>query len=170
VEYVESVAIIELLEELHPAPPLFPAEPHGRARVRMLVEIVNSGIQPLQNSGVVAHLEEVLRHAGAGDPRAGTRAWLRHFVDRGIGAFERAMETNARAGVDGPYAYGASPSAADVYLVPQVAAARRFGVPIEPYPRVRAAFEAASQLDAFKKAAPENQIDADVADAMKSAR
>ncbi len=54
--YFESVAIIELLEERHPTPRLFPADVHGRARVRALVEIVNSAIQPLHNRGVLKHL------------------------------------------------------------------------------------------------------------------
>jgi maleylacetoacetate isomerase len=169
VPYVESVAIIEMLEELHPAPPLYPKDAHGRARVRALVEIVNSGIQPLQNSGVLAHLGEVL-----GVPvslsKGPIRAWMHHWIERGLGSLERAMETNEREGVDGPYAYGAAPTAADVYLVPQVLAAKRLGVAIEPCARVLRAFEAASRLDAFRKAAPENQIDADVADAVKSAR
>ncbi len=168
--YVESVAIIELLEDLHPAPPLFPRDPHGRARVRSLVEIVNSGIQPLQNTGVLGHLAGVLGASPSPAADGPIRAWLHHWLDRGLGSLERAMEANARAGAVGPYAYGEVATAADVYLVPQVVAAKRFGVALERYPRVHAAFEAASQLEAFRKAAPENQIDADRPDAVKSAR
>jgi maleylpyruvate isomerase len=170
VPYVESVAIIEMLEELHPVPPLYPKGAHERGRVRALVEIVNSGIQPLQNSGVLAHLGEILGAPVSLSEPGPIRAWLQHWIDRGLGSLERAMETNAREGVDGPYAYGAQPTAADVYLVPQLLAAKRAGVAIEPYARVARAFEAASRLDAFQKAAPENQIDADRADAMKRAR
>ncbi len=155
VPYVESVAIVELLEETFPAPALYPPDAHGRARVRALVEIVNSGIQPLQNTAVRA---EAARAMG-GD--AAATAFSNHFIARGLAAFERAMEAHAREGVTGPYAYGAAPTAADVFLVPQVAAAKRFGVPVEPHPRVSAAYEAASRLDAFRKAAPENQVDAD---------
>ena len=58
--YIESVAIIELLEELVPEPALYPKAAHDRARVRALVEMINSGVQPLQNSGVLAHLETVV--------------------------------------------------------------------------------------------------------------
>ena len=176
VPYVESVAIIELLEDLFPAPALFPADPHGRARVRTLVEIVNSGIQPLQNSGVIAHLATVTGSGPMADPVPGASApgvvgaWLHHFIDRGLGALERAMDANAREGVDGPYAFGAAPTAADVYLVPQVVVARRVGVSVERHARVLAAFEAAARLEAFQKAAPERQIDADVAHGMKTAR
>ncbi len=177
VAYVESVAIVEWLEERFPEPPLFPNDAHGRARVRALVEIVNSGIQPLQNTSVIAQVEAMARAepsvgsaAPAASSGAASRAWLQHFVDRGLGALDRAMAANALEGVDGPYAYGALPTAADVFLVPQVVVARRFGVAVERHARVLAAFEAASRLDAFRRASPENQVDADVADGSKSAR
>jgi len=152
--YVESVAIIELLEERFPTPNLFPADAGGRARVRALVEIVNSGTQPLQNTGVMKHLAEL------GQDAAGQAAWLRHFVGRGLASLERAIADNARAGVRGPYAYGGSPTAADVYLVPQVDAAKRFGVDLSACPRVVEAYDAATRLEAFEKAAPRAQPDA----------
>jgi maleylacetoacetate isomerase len=155
VTYVESVAILELLEELSPRPPLYPPDAHGRARVRALVEMVNSGIQPLQNTSILAQVDAVA--AGAPDARA---RWLQHFLGRGLAAFERAMNDAASEGVRGPYAYGATPTAADVMLVPQVVSARRFQVDLSPYPRLTAAFDAAMQLEAFQKAAPEAQPDA----------
>ena len=184
VPYVESVSIIELLEDLFPAPPLFPKDAHGRARVRTLVEIVNSGIQPLQNTSVVARVAAMTRVDAAspgGDLASSapgsdgaSRAWLQHFVDRGLGAFDRAMAANALEGVDGPYAYGAAPTAADVFLVPQVVVAKRVGVAVERHARVLAAYEAAASLDSFRRAAPQKQIDADaevdVADGVKTAR
>jgi maleylpyruvate isomerase len=152
--YVESVAIIELLEERFPTPRLYPGDAHGRARVRALVEIVNSGTQPLQNTGVLKHL------AGLGQDAEGQKAWLHHFVGRGLASLERAMAENARAGVSGPYAYGDSPTAADAYLVPQVYAARRFGVDLRACPRVVDAYDAAMALEAFQRAAPDKQPDA----------
>jgi maleylacetoacetate isomerase len=154
VTYVESVAIIELLEERFPSPNLYPGDAHGRARVRTLVEIVNSGTQPLQNTSVTKHLAEL------GQDAEGQKRWLRHFVGRGIASFERAMAENARAGVSGPYAYGDAPTAADVYLVPQVDAGRRFGVDFTASPRVVGAYDAAMSLEPFKKAAPDKQPDA----------
>jgi maleylacetoacetate isomerase len=154
VRYTESVAIVELLEERFPAPALYPKDAHGRARVRTLVEIVNSGIQPLQNTSVLAYLPE----------GAETRAkWLGHFVARGLASLERAMgmnEAEGGHGASGPFAYGDSPTAADVFLVPQVAAAKRFGIDVAPFRRVSAAFDAARGLEAFRCAAPENQPDA----------
>jgi maleylpyruvate isomerase len=174
VPYIESVAIIELLEELVPEPALYPKDAHGRARVRGLVEMINSGIQPLQNSGVLEHLEMVVPPdpGGSAGPGSVARAWAQHFIARGLDSLERAMLANSREGIDGPYACGVAPTAADVYLVPQVYNARRYGVAVESYARVCSAFEAAARLEAFQKAAPQNQIDADadVADGVIRAR
>jgi maleylacetoacetate isomerase len=150
VVYVESVAIVELLEERFPAPPLYPHDGHGRARVRALVEIVNSGIQPMQNRSVLRFLS----------PDAEVqKKWLQHFVSRGLGSLEAAMGIVEREGVRGPFAYGEAPTAADAFLVPQVVAAKRFHVDLRPYARVVRAFEAAMRLEAFQRAAPENQPD-----------
>jgi maleylacetoacetate isomerase len=152
--YSESVAIVELLDEQFPAPKLYPGDAHGRARVRTLVEIINSGTQPLQNSGVMSHLAE-LGHDGQAQ-----KAWLLHFVGRGLASLERAMGEHARAGIGGPYAYGDSPTAADVFLVPQVDSAKRFGVDLAACPRVAGAYDAAMQLAPFQRAAPDRQPDA----------
>jgi maleylacetoacetate isomerase len=153
--YVESVAIIELLEELAPKPPLYPANRMARARVRALVEMINSGTQPLQNSSVLAEVQRI-----GGEAREGE--WAKHFIARGLGAVERAIEGHGREGVKGPYAFGATPTAADCFVVPQCVNAQRYGVSLDPFPRVREAFEAAMQLEAFQRAAPERQVDADV--------
>jgi maleylacetoacetate isomerase len=150
VTYFESVAIIELLEERFPAPALLPEGSHGRARVRALVEMVNSGIQPLQNRHLLSYV------SADADVRS---KWLQHFLSRGLAALESALALYGREGVDGPFAYGKAPTAADVFLVPQVAAASRFRVELAPYRRVMRAFDAASALEAFQRAAPERQPD-----------
>lgn len=149
--FVESVAIVELLEELHPDPPLYPRTPFDRARVRAMVETVNAGVQPLQNLGVL------VRHSSDHDERM---AWGRHFNERGLGVLERMMEKNEARGVRGRFAYGDAFTAADVYLVPQIAAARRFGVDLARFPRVSAAAAASAELPYVLAAAPEAQPDA----------
>jgi maleylpyruvate isomerase len=149
--YIESVAIVELLEERFPSPPLYPSDSHARARVRALVEIVNSGIQPLQNR----HVTQFVSHDGAEQAK-----WLKHFIGRGLASLDRAIEQVEREGVRGPFAYGEAPTAADVFLVPQVVSARRFGIDVAATPRVARAFEAASRLEAVQLAAPEVQPDA----------
>ena len=147
---VESVAIIELLEDLFPDPALFPRDPWGRARVRALVEVINAGTQPLQNLSVLDHYSR--------EPEA-RKGWARHFVARGLAAFERLMALHENEGVEGKFAYGDTLSAADIFLVPQMYSAQRFGVDLTKYPRAVGAAEAALATDAAQLALPERQPD-----------
>ncbi|NOU32033.1 MAG: maleylacetoacetate isomerase [Polyangiaceae bacterium] len=147
--FVESVAILQLLDALCPGPRLFPEDPRQRAHLMALVEIVNSGTQPLQNLVVLNRL-----------PEDGRRAWGAHFIGRGLGAFEALMEQNAARGVVGPFAFGAELGAADAFLVPQVYNARRFGVDLAAYPRVAAAEAAAVATVPLRAAHPDVQPDA----------
>ena len=156
VPYVESVAIMELLEELYPEPALLPKTPHDRARVRALVETINAGIQPLQNLTVLERI----------DPGAQEKAkrsdWLKLFLPRGLGAFEALMASAESGGAEkkGPFAFGSTLSMADCCLVPQVYAARRFGVDLAPFPRILRAEAAAMELPFVVAAKPEAQADA----------
>lgn len=143
--FVESVAIMELLDELYPDPPLLPKTPQERARVRALVETINAGIQPLQNLVVLARL---------GDDPEVRSAWMRHFIARGLEAFE------ALADEKGPFAFGESFTMADACLVPQVAVARREHVDLTPFPRIVRADAAATELPFVQAARPEAQPDA----------
>jgi maleylacetoacetate isomerase len=146
VPYVESVAIMELLEELHPDPPLLPKSPQDRARVRALVQTINAGIQPLQNL-------IVLDRVGGTDPQK-RGEWMKYFITRGLGAFE------AQASESGPFAFGSAFTMADACLVPQIYAARRVGVDLTPFPRIVRAEAAASELPFVAAAKPEAQPDA----------
>ncbi|MEO8874583.1 MAG: maleylacetoacetate isomerase [Polyangiaceae bacterium] len=148
---IESVAIIELLDTLYPDPPLYPQDPWEKARVRALVEVVNSGIQPLQNSKVQAHLSS--------DPEV-RKAWAAHFNVIGLRAFESLLEIYSNEGIRGKYTYGDTLTAADIFLVPQVYSAKRFDIDVTQFPRVYAAWKAASATDAANSALPENQPDA----------
>lgn len=151
-KYVESVAIIELLEDLYPERPLLPRTPEDRARVRALVEVINAGTQPLQNLRV---LEKV------GADKAVRTEWLRHFISRGLAGFESlAAQYAEETGARGPHAYGDAFTMADVYLVPQVYAARRYGIDLAPFPRVARAEEAALATPFVQAARPEAQPDA----------
>ncbi len=152
VPYVESVAILELLDERFSEPALLPEDPADRARVRALVQFVNAGIQPLQNLVV---LEQV------GEDKEKRLAWLRHFIGRGLGAFEALLARyEGELGLRGPFAYGERFTMADVLLVPQIYAANRYGIDLEPFPRVRRANDAATALPFVAAAAPEAQPDA----------
>jgi maleylacetoacetate isomerase len=155
--FAESVAIIELLEELHPTPALLPRDPFARARVRALVEVVNSGTQPLQNLHTLEHLSP--------DPEV-RKPWIQHFITRGLTAFEAMMATNDRESGLGrsKFAYGDTLTIADCFLLPQVYNARRYHVDLAPFPRVAAACDTIAATEAARAAAPEAQPDA-VADA-----
>ncbi len=147
----QSVAIIEYLEETHPSPPLLPRDPFERARVRQLAEIVNSSIQPLQNLSV---LNKVVELGGARDP------WAQDFIASGLAAFEGLVSESHCEG-HGAYAVGDQPTFADIFLVPQLFSARRFGVDLAPYPTCLEIEAACAKLPAFEAARPERQPDAE---------
>lgn len=152
VPFVESTAILELLEELHPEPAILPKDPAARAHVRALVQIINAGTQPLQNLNVLERF--------SGD-KAARAEWARHYIRRGLTAFEELASRLARSGgADGPYVCGAAPTMADLFLVPQLYNARRFSIDLTPFPRSVAADAAASQTPWFAAARPEAQPDA----------
>jgi maleylacetoacetate isomerase len=157
IPYVESMAIIGLLEDLVPKPALLPDSPHGRARVRAVAEIVNAGIQPVQNLRL---LSKVSDDADVQDRWLKLLAFEEKALPRGFASLEQALELHAAEGVRGPYAYGSEVTLADLYLVPHVFSARRFGFDTRHFARVISAFEAATALDAFRRAEPANQPDA----------
>ena len=141
----ESVAILEWLEEMHPEPPLLPMAPFRRARVRQLVEFVNSGTQPLQNLGV-------LRHYSA-DKNA-QKVWAQHWVVRGLQSLERELGIIEGEGNGGAHAVGDTVTFADIFLVPQVYNARRFEIDLTPFPRVVAVEAAALATEAAMTSHP----------------
>jgi maleylpyruvate isomerase len=143
----QSMAILEWLDERHPAPPLLPPDPEGRARVRMLAEHVNAGIQPYQNAVVLAWIRE--RVPG------GEREWASHWIGRGLEALEAAVRDGA-----GRFCHGDAPTLADLYLVPQLFGARRFGVDLSRFPTLLRVEEACRALDAFARSEPDRQPDA----------
>lgn len=152
VKYVESTAILELLEELYPDPPLLPSKPEDRARVRALVQIVNSGIQPLQNLVVLDRI---------GDDKEKRLDWLRHFITRGLTAWETLATRFAEdSGHKGPFAYGSTFTSADALLIPQLYAARRFGIDLTRFPTILRVDEATKDLPFVKAAYPDHQPDA----------
>ncbi len=141
----QSMAILEWLDEVHPEPPILPKDPYLRARARMLAELVNAGIQPFQNLSVLRYLK-----SHGGDPEG----WPVHFVSKGLYAFEEEVAETA-----GRFCVGDSPTLPDLFLVPQIAAARRFGVDLGSCPTIVRIDAAASELPAFLAARPEEQPD-----------
>jgi len=162
----QSLPIIEYLDERWPDPPLLPvnrpftgdavadrAIAFMRARSRALAEIVNSGIQPLQNLTTTNRIKTL-----GGD----VTAWVRPFIADGLAAYERlVIDTAKQLGrAPGPFSVGDAPTVADCCLVPQLASARRFGVEIAALPLLLAIEERCLAMPAFADAMPDRQPDA----------
>lgn len=143
----QSMAILEWLEERFPSPPLLPADSEGRARVRRLAEQVNSSIQPYQNAVVLAWIRERLPGR--------EREWAAHWIGEGLSALEAEARTGA-----GRFCHGDAVTLADVYLVPQLFGARRFGVELERFPTLLRVEAACREIEAFRRSEPEAQPDA----------
>ncbi len=148
----QSLAIVEYLDEIHPSPPLLPADPLGRARVRALAQMVACDIHPIDNLRVLNHLKTMGHSQDAVDD------WYRHWIAVGLTALETRLGGDPRTG---RFCHGDAPGLADLVLVPQLYNARRFGCPLDAYPTLRRIDAACCALPAFAAAAPENQPDAE---------
>lgn len=148
----QSMAILEWLDEGVPNPPLLPTDSWSRAQVRALAQIIVADIQPLQNLAVTRQLHTL------GIDDEGVKQWLQHWITRGLTAFEQQL----KRGKPGAFCHGSAPTLADICLVPQCYAARRFGVELDDFPMLLAIEQRCLTLAAFQHAAPEAQPDAEV--------
>jgi maleylacetoacetate isomerase len=151
----QSMAIVEYLDETRPEVPLMPVDPAGRARVRALAQLVACDIHPLGNLRVLQALE---RQFGAGQEQKGE--WSRHWISLGLHALE-AQLVNAPS--TGGFCHGDTPTLADICLAPQIYNAVRWHVDLSDCPTLMRIHEACEGLEAFRRAAPEMQVDAPAA-------
>jgi maleylacetoacetate isomerase/maleylpyruvate isomerase len=149
----QSLAIIEYLDEVHPQPPLLPKDPPGRARVRALALAIACDLHPLNNTRVLSYLTGPM---GLGNEAKQT--WYCHWIAVGLGALEATL---ARDRQTGKFCHGDAPGLADCCLVPQMANARRFKCDVAPYPTLLKIESNCQALDAFQRAAPDRQPDAE---------
>ena len=148
----QSLAILEYLEERVPEPALLPPAAGDRAWVRSVALAIACDIHPLNHLRVLRDREERL-----GADAAARDAWYRHWIAEGFAALEPQLAARAT----GRFCLGDRPTFADVCLVPQVANANRFRVPLDAFPRIRAIDASCLALGAFDLARPERQPDAE---------
>jgi len=146
---IQSLAIIEYLDETHPEPPLLPKDPIGRAQARALAQIIACDIHPLNNTSPLRYLKNEMHQE-----QSAIDAWYHHWILAGFDALEALVRP-------GPYACGTQVTIADVFLVPQVANARRLKVPLDKFPKIVGIDAACLALPAFDRARPKNQPDAE---------
>lgn len=144
----QSMAIVEYLDQVQPEPRLIPLDPKKGGKVRQFCENINSGIQPLQNLKTVAYLEKEF-----GFTTEQKEKWMHHWMLLNLQTLESSLNGS------GTYCFGGEVTAADVFLIPQLFAVKRFGVSLDSYPNIRRIEENCLKLEAFKKAYPLSQPD-----------
>lgn len=144
----QSFAIVDYLEDISPEVPLFPKDSKLRAKARQLAEIVNSGIQPIQNLRVLLMVKAKL-----GDKEK--VAWGNYWIGYGFQAFEKIVSETA-----GKYCVGDTVTVADVFLIPQIYNARRFKVDLTPFPTILRIEKELEKIEAFQNAHPDKMPDA----------
>jgi maleylacetoacetate isomerase len=148
----QSLAIIEWLDEKQPAPALLPKESLARARVRSLADLIACEIHPLNNLRVLQHLKRALAQT-----QEQIDEWYRHWIGDGLTRFEADLGRGGTA----KFCQGDSPSLADCCLVPQIFNAKRYNSDLAPYPKTLRVFDNCMKLEAFDRAQPSKQPDAE---------
>ena len=144
----QSLAILEWLDETVPAPALLPADPFDRATVRAMAQIVACDIHPVNNLRVLRAL------TGLGIDEPGREAWIQRWITDGFMALEAMVVEHGHG-----YAFGDTPTLADICLLPQVYNAERFKTDLAPFPALRAVAERLADHPAFAAAHPNTQPD-----------
>ena len=146
----QSLAIIEWLDETHPTPPLLPKDPLRRAKVRAFAQALACDTHPVQNLKVLARLRQL------GLPEEKVTEWAAWANREGLSACETLI-----AAEPGPFCFGATPTMADLCLVPQVFNAGRFKVDMKRFPTIQRIFDTCMKHPAFAAAQPSRQPDAE---------
>lgn len=149
----QSLAILDYLDEVHPQPPLLPADAAGRARVRAIAQNIACDIHPLNNLRVLKYLKNEFKL-----DEAARNSWYKHWVTLGFGAIESLLANDPETD---RFCHGSQPGYADVCLVPQVFNARRMGCDLTAFPTIVRIDAACAELDAFCDAAPDSQPDSE---------
>jgi maleylacetoacetate isomerase len=149
----QSLAIIEYLEETRPNPPFLPGHPGDRARVRGLAQLIACDIHPLNNLRVLRYLRSPL-----GQDEATVATWFNHWIAEGFAALEALLADDDRTG---RFCHGDQPGLADICLVPQIVRSEIYRLDLTPYPTLSRIYANCMALDAFRRAHPSAQPDAE---------
>jgi maleylpyruvate isomerase len=149
---IQSPAILEWLDETYPEPPLLPKDPLARARVRALAAMVGCDVHPINNRRILMYLRSQF-----GADEAAVNTWCATWIGNAFDALEVMLAADKTRG---DFCHGGQPSMADLYLVPQIESARRFGVDLAAWPQIMAIDAACQAIPAFANAAPSRQPDA----------
>ena len=150
--FIQSLAIIEYLDEIHPEPSLMAKDAKGRSRIRALSHVIAMEIHPLCNLSVVDHVESL---CGDNDQSKGEMIkldWMRKFIRSGLGAFETCLDD----GRTGKFCHGDRISMADCCLIPQIYNARRWDIDLGKFEKIGAIEKACTRIGAFDDAHPQN--------------
>jgi maleylacetoacetate isomerase len=150
---IQSLAIIEYLEEKYPTPPLLPKAAADRALVRSMALVIACEVHPIQNLRVLNYVKKEYRQTDEQVNR-----WAQHWIDLGLVALEVMISAQTARG---KFCFGDTPTLADICVVPQLGNARRFGCDLSRYPTILSIEKACIAIPAFANAAPEKQPDAE---------
>jgi maleylacetoacetate isomerase len=145
----QSMAILEYLNEVHPEPPLLPADARGRARVRALSLITVADSHPLIVPRVRNHLGNVFNL-----DEEGKLTWVRHWMGAGLDAYEGHL---ARDTATGTYCHGDRVTLADICLVSHAIGLLVFKGSLDKHPTVKRIVERCMTDDRFARAQPRAQ-------------
>jgi maleylacetoacetate isomerase len=148
----ESLAILEFLDETHPAPPLLPADPHGRARVRSIAQMLAGDTHPL----ITPRVRKYLQTTGGFDDAA-VRAWMVHWFSTGLAAVEKRLASEADTGI---FCHGDTVTMADICLCSITAMLRVLKIAVADIPTIDAIVARCEAMEAFAKADPMKQVGA----------
>jgi maleylpyruvate isomerase len=148
---IQSLAILEYLDESYPEPSLLPKDAVDRARVRGLADIVACDIHPINNLRVLRYLTHSLGH-----DESAIAAWYNHWIGAGFEALEQLLAEDTRTG---EFCHDDAPGLADIALVPQVINAERYRLDLAPYPTITRIYRHCMTLEPFAAAHPDNQPD-----------
>jgi maleylacetoacetate isomerase len=143
----QSLAIIEYLDETYVEPRLLPTYPLARAKVRQIAYAIACDIHPINNLSS----RQLLKQMGHSDEEI-TQKWYAHWIQKGFGALETILSQSKDTG---QFCFGDTPTLADICLVPQMANAYRFKVPVDAFPTLVRIDQTCRTLPAFAAATPE---------------